>query len=299
MNSHFSTRGHGRHESDSRPPTPVWHRAFTLVELLVVVMIIAILISLLLPALAAAKRQAVIAGCASNLHQILIAMDEYAEVDKGFLPMGAQEAGNLTFTYGDNPAGLALLVSGGYLGQEPEWHPGKWWFPPTPSPILWCPTLFCPGRAYMDENGQDDDPWYPANMNGMYAARQAVGYVYCVPFAGGSGANHVAYRIGQIIPRGTTGQWVGVQWWDAAPDGTQHALVACAIHPNPTDPNPANNYMFPHDGKGVNVGMDDGAVVWLPRPANGTWYPGFQIWNEKGNWDFYRNFWWAANHMSR
>ena len=151
----------------------------------------------------------------------------------------------------------------------------------------------------MNENGRDEAPWYPANMNGWYAARQAVGYVYCVPFAGGSAANPVAYRIGQVIPYGSTGAWVGQPWQDAAPDGTQHALVACAIHPNPTGPNPDYTYMFPHDGKGVNVGMDDGAVVWLPRPANATWRPGFQIWNEDGNWDFYKNFWWAANHISR
>lgn len=271
---------------------------FTIVELLVVILILSILIALLLPALAAARRMAVITDCASNLHQIMIAMGAYADENNGYLPMGDQENGNLTFTNNGNPAGLALLVSGGYLGPAPVWHPDQWWYPPTPSPLLWCPTLFCPGRTYTDENGQNY--YEPANMNGWYSQRMAAGYVYCVPFAGGGSGNHVAYKLGQIIPVGSVAPWVGGPWGCAASDGTQHALVACAIHPNLTDPNPANTYMFPHDGQGVNLGMDDGAVVWLPRPATAIWWPGHQqTWGEQGNWAWYYNFWWAANHTPR
>ena len=59
---------------------------FTLVELLVVIGIIAVLISILLPALSRAREAAYATQCLSNLRQIGIYFNLYANEQKGFLP---------------------------------------------------------------------------------------------------------------------------------------------------------------------------------------------------------------------
>jgi prepilin-type N-terminal cleavage/methylation domain-containing protein/prepilin-type processing-associated H-X9-DG protein len=61
-------------------------RAFTLVELLVVIGIIAVLIAILLPTLGAAREQARVTQCASNVRQLCTALVNYATENKGKFP---------------------------------------------------------------------------------------------------------------------------------------------------------------------------------------------------------------------
>jgi prepilin-type N-terminal cleavage/methylation domain-containing protein/prepilin-type processing-associated H-X9-DG protein len=61
-------------------------RAFTLIELLVVIAIIAILAALLLPSLRSARERATMAKCASNMRQILMALQMYVNDNDGYLP---------------------------------------------------------------------------------------------------------------------------------------------------------------------------------------------------------------------
>lgn len=61
-------------------------RAFSLIELLVVIAVIAILIAILLPTLAAARESGRQAACLSNLRQIHLAFESYADTYKGLSP---------------------------------------------------------------------------------------------------------------------------------------------------------------------------------------------------------------------
>jgi prepilin-type N-terminal cleavage/methylation domain-containing protein/prepilin-type processing-associated H-X9-DG protein len=123
--------------------------AFTLVELLVVIGIIAILIALLLPALITARANARRTACLSNLHQVGIAIHNYANDFDGRIPYGPQappffvtnlypKAGSVTSLLsirigasgGPEMVGLGLMLDS-YLKRTPK-------------------VLFCPGVDQQD-----------------------------------------------------------------------------------------------------------------------------------------------------
>jgi prepilin-type N-terminal cleavage/methylation domain-containing protein/prepilin-type processing-associated H-X9-DG protein len=72
--------------TSSRTPLRTRDRAFTLVELLVVIGIIALLISILLPSLSRSRQQAARVVCAAQMRDLVNATIMYANANRGSLP---------------------------------------------------------------------------------------------------------------------------------------------------------------------------------------------------------------------
>ncbi len=86
---------------------------FTLIELLVVVAIIAIMAGMLLPVISRAKEKAVLISCLSNLKQVGIGINLYADENAGNIPVG--------------PSLSAAQTGYGIYAAEPHYATNRTW----------------------------------------------------------------------------------------------------------------------------------------------------------------------------
>ena len=89
------------------------HKAFTLIEILVVVSIIAILIAILIPALAAAKAESETVACLANQRTIAQSLVMFAHQHNGYMVKGSNNG------YGVN--GKTTVSDGAYMGAPQIW----------------------------------------------------------------------------------------------------------------------------------------------------------------------------------
>jgi len=79
------------------------HRAFTLIEILIVIAIIAVLLGILLPALAGGREAARKVGCLSNQRQIGMALMFYADAFDEWIPRNAVRVPDVSWAMATRP----------------------------------------------------------------------------------------------------------------------------------------------------------------------------------------------------
>jgi len=109
-------------------------KAFTLVELLVVIGIIAVLIAILLPALNKARIQARTLSCLANIRQITMAARLYAMDNNDWLPPGDNSPSGADYNW---PLAMAP-----YAGGQNSLKGG---------PVVWPQIYLCPSASYPDQ----------------------------------------------------------------------------------------------------------------------------------------------------
>lgn len=196
-------------------------RGFTLVELLVVIAVIAILAGILLPVLGQAKKKAHRTTCLSNLKQVGIAINSYADDHDDYLP-GPVVAGARA-SYDQTSSQELIFHIAPYLGL------------PEPGPQTVIARVFvCPGyeknapglvslsgrKVYLLNDDMDPDPavrtppfGYPLAPTADPQRITAVATIAPNAFA--------ITDVDQALPNLNP----GVGWWDDLPNAPVHGQV--------------------------------------------------------------------------
>jgi prepilin-type processing-associated H-X9-DG protein/prepilin-type N-terminal cleavage/methylation domain-containing protein len=241
---------------------PSRRRAFTLVELLVVVGIIALLIAILLPALTKARKQALAIECAANLRSIGQAMVMYSQ-HYGYYPACSIHEPNGRL-YGLWPIRLRPFLGG---------EQGAFYCPAEDTRCVWNKVKAAPGQLgrataaharfgydvgepLIDSMGTPFSYGYNASGTGdKFATMMGLGNTLPI-----EGLDQAAFR-SDLYRELNARRVVRPAEMIAVTDADGDGLFDFAVVPNPYDPRARPAAV--HSG-GTNVLFCDGHVQWYP-----------------------------------
>ncbi len=213
-------------------------KAFTLVELLVVITIIGILVALLLPAVQAAREAARRIQCGNNLKQIGLAMLTF-ESGKGTLPAGS---GYLFDSTGLLPTWtVAVLPELEEKSAYDQWQnsglplgdPANAALESTPIPVFICPSdpqASAPILQNREDSTSGYGPWYnpPVSLGLWYPACMGPTHIDACTFCGNATPSPDNYCC-QGCNLGTLGGESDVSCPASIPDNTFAGLVGRSL----------------------------------------------------------------------
>jgi prepilin-type N-terminal cleavage/methylation domain-containing protein len=230
-------------------------RAFTLVELLVVISIVAVLFSILLPSLAKARESAIRLKCQANLRSMFLASFTYSNDNKSDVPYGGAETSAGGRNRFDSDTRKLLYENYGLD------NPRTWWCPAGDKRTI----DFSLRAVFLQPRWYTDDTYSPSGLSWTSNHREQVNYTYWV------GPNRVTTSMPKVLKFSEArNPSARIVWADniKAP-GASNAGISWSHPANTHDTNEDFEALGTH-----NV-MIDGHVQWHP-----SYWPGnSEAWN--------------------
>ncbi len=145
-------------------------RAFTLVELLVVISVIAVLISILLPSLSRARDAAIRIKCQANLRGLFISCFTYSNDNKGVVPYAGAEGSTGGRMRIESDMKKTLFEN---YGMD---NPRAWWCPAADRRI----DDFSLRNVFLNPRWYTDPTYAPSGLGWTSDHREQVNYAYWV-----------------------------------------------------------------------------------------------------------------------